>query len=223
MATSNMSIWVPIGGVSGLVCMVFTALLWAEVKPPWTKQRGGTPVTRQFEAKSIWVGSLLTISLTLLGGATFAALHAQRPLIAWIVVACLGVTDAILWFVLLRVPGTASERADNDELEADQRRREKTQLEGELWRSQESRRMCDEERREVLRELKEMKLVLSPLQLESLQLAKELRDLYASLGPCPDDVLNSNETDPAKAAEAMTARSLRKIKWQPETPLRLCE
>ena len=98
-----MSIWVPFGGIAGVLCMVFTFLLWAEVKPPWARQRGGAPVTRQGTAKFVWVGALFTAGLTLQGVSAFIGLHPQHPWMAWTVVDSICVLDAILWAVLLRV------------------------------------------------------------------------------------------------------------------------
>lgn len=190
-----------------------------KIKKGWKEVRGNLAVEL---AK--WIGGSTVI------GAIFKAISqaAHRVPVDWMLFACLLVVGLLLVVFSIYRRGEQQEQegrpaaaftpppaaSPEDELEADRQRREKSQLESDLWRAQESRRMCDEERREVLRELKELKLVLSPVQLESLQLAKELRDLNADLGPYPDGVLDPNETDPARAAEAMAANFRREMKWQ---------
>ncbi|WP_263367294.1 hypothetical protein [Edaphobacter bradus] len=168
-----------------------------------------------------WIGGSTVI------GAIFKAISqaAHRIPVDWVLFACLLILGVLLIvFSLYRkgeqkqehlpVSSTAALASPPDHADADQMRRVEAGHKADLWRAQESRRLCDEERREAIGQLEEVKAVVSPFQLESLQLAKELRDLYASLGPYPNDILDPNETDPAKAAEAMAARSLKKIKWQ---------
>jgi hypothetical protein len=67
-----------------------------------------------------------------------------------------------------------------DEQDADQARRMEVQRKADLWRAQESRRICDEERREALKKLEEARsklAVFTPLQWEAFRVAKDLRVL----------------------------------------------
>jgi hypothetical protein len=75
-----------------------------------------------------------------------------------------------------------------DEVEVDRLRKLEVERKAELWRAQESRRLCDEERREALKQLEELKLqpaLFCPLQIEAFRLAKELLLFLRSLGNRP--------------------------------------
>jgi len=69
-ATSGISVWVPIGGSSGLLCLLFTILMWAEVKPPWSRQHREKAVSLQNKGKIVWVSWLLTFSLVVFSSRT---------------------------------------------------------------------------------------------------------------------------------------------------------
>jgi hypothetical protein len=102
-----------------------------------------------------------------------------------------------------------------DEAEADQLRREEIQRKAELWRAQESRRICDEERREALRQLEEAKSQLAlftPLQIEAFQLAKDLRLFLKELGPRPQ--VSWGNLDPQDGmAKRMTEQNRLQQPW----------
>jgi hypothetical protein len=86
-----------------------------------------------------------------------------------------------------------------------------------LSNAQEARRQCEEERREVLRQLDETKgqlTILSPIQLEALALAKDLRDFLASLEPFPDDPKQEpGESTVDHLTKFISVRAEKQAKW----------
>jgi hypothetical protein len=182
--TSSVSVWVPIGGITGIVCMLFTCLMWAEVKPPWGKQQGGKLMNRQVEARSVWVSSLLTISLVLFGGSAFLSLHSQHPRISWAAVGSFILIDVILWVVLLRI--TTIQDAAKD------------------FANQENYKTYIKAGVQALE-------LFTPLQIEAFQLAKNLRSFLNEIGPHPVITKANGELD-HRAAVKYTEWSARLIK-----------
>jgi hypothetical protein len=70
----------------------------------------------------------------------------------------------------------------------DEVKRERSQQNSDLSRAQQSRKLCDEERREAIAKAEELRAKLSlftPLQLEALQLRADLRQFLEKVGPPP--------------------------------------
>jgi hypothetical protein len=107
-----------------------------------------------------------------------------------------------------------------DDAEADRLRREEIQRKADLWNAQESRRLCDEERRAALNQLEEAKsqlAIFTPLQVDLLALAKELRSWHKGIPEYP--MLNKDLADGTSEGRtrALTDMSARRSAWA--TPL----
>jgi hypothetical protein len=82
-----------------------------------------------------------------------------------------------------------AERKGSEEAHSEEIRKQNAQQEAELWRAEESRRQCEEERRKALQQLEENRAHLSmfsPLQIECIELARDLNGLLEEMPP-PDD------------------------------------
>jgi hypothetical protein len=95
----------------------------------------------------------------------------HRHPVDWILFGCLLVFGvALIWIAAWKttnnaesshLPELKSSPAIVDDGEVDQRRREEIGRKAELWTAQESRRICDEERREALKQLENAKSQLA--------------------------------------------------------------
>jgi len=126
--------------------------------------------------------------------------------IDWWGLLALALVTAVMWFFLLRsktspAKAIASEdvvrqvNLSNDEqvralnaAHQEEMRKQEAADKAELWRAQESRRICDEERRMAIdrvRELEDAMAPLSPLKMEALKFRRRLQRFIDETGPEP--------------------------------------
>jgi hypothetical protein len=109
--------------------------------------------------------------------------HYSMPWYLWAGITALAfsvIIPAVIGMIRKRRPSSKLTQIPSaaDDVEADRLRREEIERKADLWRAQESRRLCDEERREALKQLEEAKLqlaIFTPLQMDAFRLAKDLR------------------------------------------------
>jgi hypothetical protein len=92
--------WVPINGISSIICAVFAVLVWAGVKPvsllSWKLKPTGKGAS---SALSAW---LVVLSIVLGGSSLFMATAPLHPVLAWVVVAALLILAVVVWVVWKR-------------------------------------------------------------------------------------------------------------------------
>lgn len=97
---SPASIWVPISGITGIICAVFAVLGWAGIKPEsllsWKVMPSGK------RPGPAWLGWLTSLSIVLGGSSLFMATLPLHPVLAWVLVGTLAILAVVVWVVLKR-------------------------------------------------------------------------------------------------------------------------
>lgn len=156
------SIWGPIQGIAGIGCLLFAILNWAGITPSSFKARRGFTVPLNTTKNPILIGVLLTLSLALFSGSTFTGVRATYPRLAWWTIVGFCVLDLFFWIILSSgskqaVPENPSLK---EQLEACRRESKlnENQFNTELSRAREFYRQCEEEKRNALKKLEEVRM-----------------------------------------------------------------
>lgn len=92
------SLWVPISGITGIICALFAVLAWAGIKPESLLRWKLKPTSRR--PVPAWTGWLIVLSIALGGSSLFMAAAPTHPKLAWVLVGALVILAVVVWVVL---------------------------------------------------------------------------------------------------------------------------
>lgn len=217
------SSWAVVQGVTGIGCFILALVHWVGITPA-TFRRGERMPLMSGERSPVWTGIILTFSLTLFAGSSYQSLHLAFPRATWAVLAGFVVLAALMWVTLFNSGKSALLKAQEslresaarnlqyksqleamDQSHKDHIRRMEIQHNSELENSREAYRQCMLERGAAMKGAEESmaKLaLLTPLQLESISLSKEICGFVDSFEPIPS-LLPPSESDTNKLKNRM--------------------
>jgi hypothetical protein len=151
------SSWAAIQGITGIGCFIVGVLHWAGITPSTFRRNRERPMPMKSERRAGWTGAILTTGLVLFGGSSWLSIHTSHPISAWLVASGLCVLDVILWVILLSPNSLQQEGSGTPwktkehwrlkyEAEAEELRKLEVSSNAELWRANEARRQCEEEK-----------------------------------------------------------------------------
>ena len=97
---SSTSIWVPIGGISGIVSAAVAVLIWAGITPKSLLSWKLPPLVKADKTRTALAVVLAAISFVLVSGTLYISLHPLHPILSWVIVGAVFLLAAAIWFGL---------------------------------------------------------------------------------------------------------------------------